>query len=68
MDEHEQQSVDRPARWRRIIDFPLVAMLIAVALFIAALAGAIIIGKALPPMPDLPTLAVRAIITIGAVR
>ena len=37
----EQVQAGRTERslWRRIADFPLVAMLIAVALFIAAFAG-----------------------------
>jgi membrane protease YdiL (CAAX protease family) len=35
--------------WRKIVDFPLVAMVIAVALFILAEAIAIIIDKQLPP-------------------
>ena len=67
MDEHEQQPTTRHPRWRRIADFPLVAMLIAVALFLAALAAGILIGKLLPPMPDLPALAVRAVIDIGLI-
>lgn len=39
---------DKPL-WRKIVDFPLVAMVIAVALFILSEATAIIIDKKLPP-------------------
>ena len=67
MDEQGQQSAGAHPLWRRIVDFPLVAMLISVALFLAALAAGILIGKMLPPMPDLPALAVRAIIDIGLI-
>jgi len=56
------------AGWRRrlkpIIDFPLVAMVLAIALFVAALAVAQLIGKALPPMADLPRHAIRGGIAI----
>ena len=40
----------RKPLWRRIIDFPLVAMLIAVAVFVLALSASVLIGKLLPPM------------------
>ena len=36
--------------WRRIVDFPLVAMLIAVAVFVLALVGSVLAAKLLPPM------------------
>ena len=36
--------------WRRIADYPLAALLIAVAIFVAAYVGGIFIGKFLPPM------------------
>lgn len=42
---------ERPL-WRRIVDFPLVAMLIAIAIVIACLTVAMVIGKfLLPPVP-----------------
>ncbi len=53
--------------WKRIIDFPLVAMLIAIALYVGATALAVLIGKFLPTMPGLAGTAVRAAITLGLV-
>jgi membrane protease YdiL (CAAX protease family) len=43
-------EVTAKPRWRRIVDFPLVTMLIAVAIFVLALSGGVLIGKLLPPM------------------
>ena len=39
---------ERPL-WRRIVDYPLVAIVIATAVYIAALACAIFLGKLVPP-------------------
>jgi membrane protease YdiL (CAAX protease family) len=50
--------------WRRIVNYPLVALLIAVALFIAASALAMILGKPLQPMPQVERTVLRAIIGI----
>ncbi|MEO6113302.1 MAG: type II CAAX endopeptidase family protein [Sphingomicrobium sp.] len=50
--------------WKRITDFPLVAMLIALAAFIGTSALASVIGKALPPMDPLLATATRATITL----
>ena len=50
--------------WKRITDFPLVAMLIALAAFVGASALSAIIGKALPPMDPLLGTATRAMITL----
>jgi membrane protease YdiL (CAAX protease family) len=53
--------------WRRILDFPLVTLVVAVALFILANALAFQMGENLPPMePDLG-LAMRAAISIAVV-
>jgi membrane protease YdiL (CAAX protease family) len=55
----------RPAPWRRIVDFPLVAMVIAVALFILANAASILLGTLLPPMAPNATAAVKGAIDIA---
>ena len=63
----EQVQAGRTERslWRRIADFPLVAMLIAVALFIAAFAGSIVISKYLLPSSDtLGGLAANAAVAV----
>ncbi|MFL6830304.1 MAG: CPBP family intramembrane glutamic endopeptidase [Sphingomicrobium sp.] len=59
-------AADKPL-WKRIIDFPLVAMVIAVALFIAANAAGIFIGNYLPPMNAVARLALTAAIDIALV-
>ncbi len=49
--------------WRRIADFPLMAMLIAVALFVLANAIALIVTRALPPLdPAVETVAHAALL------
>ena len=53
--------------WRRILDFPLVALVVAVALFILANAIAFQIGKMLPPMDANAGLALRGAIGIAVV-
>ncbi len=53
--------------WRRILDFPLVALVVAVALFILANALAFQMGKNLPPMDPNLGLAMRAAISIAVV-
>ena len=50
--------------WKRITNFPLVAMLIALAAFVGASALSAILGKALPPMDPLLATAIRATITL----
>lgn len=59
---HEEKPL-----WRRIIDYPLVAMLIAAALFICAIAVGLLVTKLLPPMSDVARLAAQAVINIGLV-
>jgi membrane protease YdiL (CAAX protease family) len=51
--------------WRRIINFPLVAMLIAVAVFILALGGSVLIARLLPPMDKAVGDLSKAAIAIG---
>jgi membrane protease YdiL (CAAX protease family) len=53
--------------WRRIADFPLVAMLIAVAVFVLALAASILIARLLPPMDKTVGDLAKAAISIGLV-
>ena len=49
--------------WRRIVDFPLVAMLMAVALFVLANAAALLVIKVLPPLDQaVKTVAQAALI------
>ena len=50
---------------RRIVDFPLVAMIIAIALFIAASAAATLLGKLLPTMAANAAAAVKGAIAIA---
>lgn len=67
--EHMDAGAPAAARplWRRILDFPLVALVVAVALFILANAIAFQIGKLLPPMDPNASLALRAAIGIAVV-
>jgi membrane protease YdiL (CAAX protease family) len=53
--------------WRRIYEFPLVAMLIAVAVFILALAGSVLVAKLLPPMDKMQGDLAKAVIAIGLI-
>ena len=57
---------ERPL-WRRIVDYPLVAMLIAAALFICAIAAGVMIARTLPPMDATVRLMVQAAINIALV-
>lgn len=66
----EQATAAAPAgkpMWRRIADFPLVAMLIAIALFVLANAIAFQLAKLLPEMDRPARLAVWAVLDIGIV-
>jgi hypothetical protein len=50
---HSIEAVRKPL-WKRIVDFPLVAMLIAVVIVILCFAAALLIGRYLvPPIPGL---------------
>jgi hypothetical protein len=60
------RSSKRPP-WRHVIDFPLVAMVIAVAMFLLATSVAMQIGKLLLPLPPVEKLASNAILGIGLV-
>jgi membrane protease YdiL (CAAX protease family) len=59
-------SDERPL-WRRIVDFPLIAMVIAVALFILANAAAGLLGKLLPPMAPNAAAAIKGVLAVALV-
>lgn len=66
----EQADAATPAvkpLWRRILDFPLVALVVAIALFLLAVAIGERMGRNLPAMSSDATLAVRAAISIAVV-
>ncbi|MEO7503944.1 MAG: type II CAAX endopeptidase family protein [Sphingomicrobium sp.] len=67
MDQVIAGGADTRPLWKKIADFPLVAMVIGVALFIAALAVASIINKALPPMAEPLKTVVHGAIALGLV-
>lgn len=65
MDGTQAIPTERPL-WRRIVDYPLVTMVIATAIYIAAAALSIIIGKFVPPaIGKTGVAAINAVITIG---
>src|SRR5919107_1433607 len=67
MDEANAIAAEERPLWRRVVDFPLVAMLIAVGLFILATSAAALIGKMLPAMPQLERSAIDAGLSIALV-
>ncbi len=67
MDQTIEGGADTRPLWKKIVDFPLVAMILAVALVIAALALANIIGKVLPAMDPTVTTVVKSAIALGLV-
>lgn len=50
---------------RRIADFPLVALLVAVALYVAAATLAFFVNVAVPPMPDAAKYAVEVAVNVA---
>lgn len=66
MAEVRKFTADERPLMKRIVDFPLAAMVIAIALFIAASAAATWLGKLLPPMAPNATAAVKGAIAIGS--
>ena len=61
---HAVSSRERPL-WRRIVDYPLVTMLIAIAVYIMASAASLFVGKFVPAtLGKLPVLAAHAAISI----
>ena len=68
MQSEELDSAEARPLWRRIVDFPLVAMLIALALFFAAYTVGIIIEKQLPlPADGVGRLALASAVQIALV-
>ncbi len=67
MHDNVETGSARAPWWKRLIDFPLVAMVIAVALFVAANAAAILVGRFLPPMDPPIALIANATLTLGFV-
>ena len=65
MDEAIDGGATARPLWRRIVEFPLVAMLAAVAIFALAYVGGILIGKLLPPMDKTMGDLAKAAISIG---
>jgi membrane protease YdiL (CAAX protease family) len=65
----QDDTTEAPAKplWRRIVDFPLIAMLVAVALFVLANAAAILAIKLLPAMGQIGSTVARSAIAIGIV-
>jgi uncharacterized protein len=54
-------------RWQRIVDFPLVAMVIAIALFALALKAGAWIGQIVPPMDQVRSQAIHGAINIALI-
>jgi uncharacterized protein len=57
------QAEERPL-WRRIVDYPLVAMLVAILVYAAAVALSLVLGKLVPPVGKTAVAAIHAVITI----
>ena len=67
MEDLSAASMTPKPMWRRIADFPLVAMVIAVAVFIAANAAAIFAGRLLPPLDETTGTLVKGAIAVALV-
>lgn len=65
MEQTESGAPAVKALWRRIVDFPLVALIVALALFILSVVIANQIGQLLPAMDRDASLAVNAAISIA---
>ena len=65
MQESEAEATDKRAGWRKVADFPLVALIIAIAVFALAAGGAIILAGALPPMDPLIALVIRSVVAVA---
>jgi uncharacterized protein len=63
MNEAHVTAGERPL-WRRIVDFPLVAMVIAIVLYAVATGLAVAVGKLVPPMGKDETVAAHEMIAI----
>jgi CAAX protease family protein len=65
MAEIQAGGADETPLWRRIVDFPLVAMLIAILLYGFALTLGVLIFKIFPAMPGGRSAAVQAVIFVS---
>ena len=65
MEESSAEASPAKPLWRRIVDFPLTAMVIAVALFVLANAATLLISKALPPIDQPVKTVVQAALIIA---
>ncbi len=62
----EVEPADERPTWRRILDFPLVGLVIAVGLFVAAVRVAYLLGAQLPyPKDSIESLALRSAIQVA---
>ena len=60
-----QREMTKRPLWRRIVDFPLVALLISIGIWILAAGVSVSIGPALPPLGRTLTAAAHALFNIG---
>lgn len=67
MDQRIEVASTEKRLWRRIIDFPLVALLIALLLFIYATKAGLYLGELVPPIHQPGTAAAHAVINIALV-
>ena len=67
MEATDSHAGDEAPLWRRLVDYPLVAMLIAAVLFFCAIAAGLVIARVLPPMEDTLRLAVQSAINVALV-
>ena len=58
-------TISRRPLWRTIVAHPLVAMLIAVVIYVAAVALSLFLGKLVPPIGKTAVAAIHAVITIS---
>lgn len=64
MDEQPVTEAGKPL-WRRIVDFPLVAMVVATALFMAAAEVALVVGRLLPRLTPGWNATAHALVAVG---
>ena len=64
MNEASTREIERPL-WRRIVDFPLVALVIAIILYVVTSALAYGLGQRIPPMGKDATIVVQSFIAIA---
>ncbi|MGI8611066.1 MAG: CPBP family intramembrane glutamic endopeptidase [Sphingomicrobium sp.] len=65
MDRSSADELAAKTLWKRIVDFPLATLVVAIGLFVFANAAAIFAGRMLPPMDKTSGMLVRAAIGIS---